>query len=1541
MNDISGELPLSIYSLENLIQLNLQGCDFNGDMQPSIASLSNLELLRIGGNSFNTPLPIEIGMLSNLWTLYINEIPFNSAMPQWIGQLSNLSELYASNCNFNGEIPSYVSDLRSIRLLYLGRNNFVGELPDLSPLTSLRLFNVELNDITGSLSDKFSTSLTELTQFDVLGNEFIDLPAFTSFSNPENIKVKAQANFLSFQAIESNLNPDGTIPLHSFIYSPQNSPTDPVEVTTGEGTPILNDRSGGAHTQYQWQEWNGSAWVNLTGVTTEHLQLTGLDNTYIGNQYRCEMTNTLVTGLTIYSSEFVVTAVVDPIASDFVPGALYNGNITSMQWRTTAPVDTDAQDFEGVYLFDYDEKYQLKEAVFGESDAGAVTISTNNYRLNTLTYDANGNIQTLRRYDNQGGIKHDFGYDYAPNTNQLDKIDGHATYHYNNIGQLTGEINENGQEKYVDYDVTGKVVAVYADAAKSNPKVTYKYDDRGFRLMSRNEDTGTETWYIRDASGNVISIYEKKDAVGDLVQKEVPVYGSGKIGTYYADQDGSVAYEMTDHLGNVRAVVSRRRVTFEATMEDTGQPDLSNPRVEEMQYFMNLDGTEYTNAGALNNTLGGSISAFLDGNTGKIIGPAITLVAKAGNTYKMEVFGKYEEQGSYASPVGVADLASALGQTYLNLNGQEVLSTLTGTFNTALTGFANNGANTALPLAFLNVIHFDHAFNVVQAEKVQLTTAAGFVAGQEHLTDFDRIHQEIEIASDQDGYVYVYVSNHTPASKVYFDDLSVTLEEDIVTQATDYYPFGSVARRANTPNSYFEDPNQTGVSDNPSLTESLVAGYTLNNTLDDLVVNGGSFTTDKDGNVNSAYELNGASNFLQIADNSSLDFGSDDFAVSFWVKKRESTAAGGSYSNLGGVGKWNNGGQVGTNEWNLSIGSGSNTDIPVFGVESGSDKFKVTSGVPLVINDWSHVLGMRKNGDISIHVNGVLQESLPIGDITLNNVGLPVYIGRIGSGNYSDAVFDDIFIFNRALTQTEIQQLAQKQTPQEIDAANNDILVDDLVAQYYFDGNADDESGNGLNGTVSGATLATDRNGNANSAYSFDGQNDYINLGNGQALDLVDNFTVSVWVKPNTLDQGGGWTHLFGKPSIDINNRPLYLEWVDASKKLRFTWRKDGTYGALDLTETITDLDWQHCVITMENGTAKTYLNGQMVGTFTGVLPPSSSSETYIGTKLDGKFWKGKIDDLTIFNAVLTPQQIAQLASGQTPQEIDAANSAQLTANSSFGQYYRYGFQGEYSEEDSETGWNSFELRMYDPVIGRWLTPDPFKQFNSPFVYANNNSVNLVDPDGGYAGPDDIIIRSKSSGKTLLIIQSNVLDAKVEIEDKAIINMLEAMGPVDVVTNKKDPLKYDLRHMDNQLKFLNNDGTGSGDANLYSLGIDATALTGISFSLDIVHFNVGDYENQTFLYWTKAIGGGWMQGVDFSEGILTFRGDNISNFIPSLIEGEGRILNIGGGPYAFSALNNLEDTYRGRLFGVGVGVPGAAAYKTTTTLITELKIRDR
>ena len=64
---------------------------------------------------------------------------------------------------------------------------------------------------------------------------------------------------------------------------------------------------------------------------------------------------------------------------------------------------------------------------------------------------------------------------------------------------------------------------------------------------------------------------------------------------------------------------------------------------------------------------------------------------------------------------------------------------------------------------------------------------------------------------------------------------------------------------------------------------------------------------------------------------------------------------------------------------------------------------------------------------------------------------------------------------------------------------------------------------------------------------------------------------------------------------------------------------------------------------------------------------------------------------------------------------------------------YRYGYQGQYAERDRETEWNSFELRQYDAVTGRWLSPDPYGQYNSPYVGMGNDWPNQVDPDGGWS----------------------------------------------------------------------------------------------------------------------------------------------------------------------------------------------------------------
>ncbi len=78
---------------------------------------------------------------------------------------------------------------------------------------------------------------------------------------------------------------------------------------------------------------------------------------------------------------------------------------------------------------------------------------------------------------------------------------------------------------------------------------------------------------------------------------------------------------------------------------------------------------------------------------------------------------------------------------------------------------------------------------------------------------------------------------------------------------------------------------------------------------------------------------------------------------------------------------------------------------------------------------------------------------------------------------------------------------------------------DSLLLYYPFDGNAIDNSGNGYDGALSGATLTTDRNGNSNSAYHFDGVDDYIDWPNVSALKPQLPISYSFWMKMDDISE--------------------------------------------------------------------------------------------------------------------------------------------------------------------------------------------------------------------------------------------------------------------------------------------------------------------------------------------------------------------------------------------------------------------------------------
>jgi len=103
----------------------------------------------------------------------------------------------------------------------------------------------------------------------------------------------------------------------------------------------------------------------------------------------------------------------------------------------------------------------------------------------------------------------------------------------------------------------------------------------------------------------------------------------------------------------------------------------------------------------------------------------------------------------------------------------------------------------------------------------------------------------------------------------------------------------------------------------------------------------------------------------------------------------------------------------------------------------------------------------------------------------------------------------------------------------------NTDLSNGLVGVYMFNGNTNDESGNGFHAQNSGASLTTDRFGNTSSAYHFDGL-DYMKIANQPQFNSQTQ-TISAWYKPTTSFHGDGGNVIVSKPYL--GHVAPYYQW--------------------------------------------------------------------------------------------------------------------------------------------------------------------------------------------------------------------------------------------------------------------------------------------------------------------------------------------------------------------------------------------------------------
>jgi hypothetical protein len=441
-----------------------------------------------------------------------------------------------------------------------------------------------------------------------------------------------------------------------------------------------------------------------------------------------------------------------------------------------------------------------------------------------------------------------------------------------------------------------------------------------------------------------------------------------------------------------------------------------------------------------------------------------------------------------------------------------------------------------------------------------------------------------------------------------------------------------------------------------ALQNGLVACYTFSGDATDKsggnhgTVNGALPTTDRFGTPNSAYLFDGADDHIRI---NPQQFTNNSYTYAFWAKSTTLPGYNESFFafSIGGPGGDQS---IGLN----NIYSGNNTGWTGGGYNvDGTHQFHATGALPTV-GQWYHLIVTRDNANMRFYVNGNLSGSVS------TNGQLPFYGssytnaiigGRSTLTQFYQGALDDISVYNRALSATEATQLYNAGS-----ACTQVNLQNGLVGCYPFAGNALDATSTGNNGTVNGAALTTDRFGNANGAYAFDGIDDYISLNPAPLKN--NNYTYSFWAKADAIPVPGNSGFVFsiggpgGDQSIALNHAYSGPNsgWTGGGYNTDNTHQFYGT-GVLPSTNS-----WYHLVVTRDAGTMHFYVNGQLTGSVsTGNQPPlygHYDAKAIIGGRSTlVQLFKGAVDDLAIYNRALNAAEVTALFNGSACQAAPAA----------------------------------------------------------------------------------------------------------------------------------------------------------------------------------------------------------------------------------------------------------------------------------------------
>jgi len=235
------------------------------------------------------------------------------------------------------------------------------------------------------------------------------------------------------------------------------------------------------------------------------------------------------------------------------------------------------------------------------------------------------------------------------------------------------------------------------------------------------------------------------------------------------------------------------------------------------------------------------------------------------------------------------------------------------------------------------------------------------------------------------------------------------------------------------------------------------------------------------------------------------------------------------------------------------------------------------------------------------------------------------------------------------------------------------VPTNGLVGYWPFNGNANDESGNGNNGTVNESVLTADRFGSLNSAYSFDGVNDFIQTPDQT---LTGSVSFSGWYKMANFTVPENDVFFVSNQSIVANTYSANVAFGFRSYQGEFghsTYVQSpltGYYATDNLPEANV---WHHIICVFENGSyVKMYLDGVLFyDNSTSVVTNSSQASLPLlfgGSGTSPYYYFGDLDDIGIWNRALTTNEVISLYNGcdLSPQVILGNSTPPAYGNSTY-----------------------------------------------------------------------------------------------------------------------------------------------------------------------------------------------------------------------------------------------------------------------------------